>query len=162
MGLTPIIWTSSGDTDFDTDDWKIPANQANGTSSFASWQQIVSLANNLTTGFITLEHDLYQQTVDMAVGYILPSALTTDPPFTLQSVIECLHQPRSNSYAELIVKNSTTSTNSTSTTLSGSGNSSSSGETSNKAGSATSKLSAVTSLGNAVGAAVALSAWSWL
>ena len=89
---------------------------------------IVSTAVNLATGFIVLQHDLYQQSVDMAVGYILPDALSHNPAFSvrlllffflfapahnrvsvpqLKSVIECQHQPPSNSYAELFV-NSTT------------------------------------------------------
>lgn len=35
------------------------------------------------TRFIVLEHDLYEQTVDMAMGYTLPAALNYNPPFTV-------------------------------------------------------------------------------
>lgn len=33
--------------------------------------------------FIVLEHDLYEITVDLAVGYTLNAALTHQPPFTV-------------------------------------------------------------------------------
>jgi hypothetical protein len=46
------------------EDWRIPADQANGTSSFAAFEEILELAaTNLTSGFIVLKHDLFQQTV---------------------------------------------------------------------------------------------------
>ncbi|KAG8904138.1 RHO1 GDP-GTP exchange protein 2, partial [Tulasnella sp. 403] len=103
MGLTPIIWTGSGANEFDTDDWKIPGGTATGPSSYAAWQKIVGLVSTMDTGFIVLEHDLYQQSVDMAVGYIVPDALAHQPALKLESIIECLHQPASNAYAELFV-----------------------------------------------------------
>ena len=74
MGLTPILWTGSGINEFDTDDWRIPGGTANGTSSFAAFSRILDLASQLTTGFIVLEHDLFLQTVDMAIGYFFPLA----------------------------------------------------------------------------------------
>ncbi|KAG9019184.1 chitin deacetylase [Tulasnella sp. 427] len=114
MGLTPIIWTGIGEKEFDTDDWKIPGGTATGTTSFAAWKDIVSQADTLNTGFIVLEHDLYQQSVDMAVGYIIPDALTHTPAFSMKPIIECLNHPASDAYAELF-KN-TTSTGSSSAT----------------------------------------------
>lgn len=33
--------------------------------------------------FIVLQHDLYEVTVDLAVGYTLNAALTHDPPFSV-------------------------------------------------------------------------------
>jgi hypothetical protein len=38
----------------------------------------------LNTGFIVLEHDLYQQTVDLATGYTIPFALAHQPPFNVR------------------------------------------------------------------------------
>lgn len=46
----------------------------------------------LTSGFIVLEHDLYQQTVDLAVGYFLPQAINSGN-YTLKSIIGCLGLP---------------------------------------------------------------------
>ena len=38
---------------------------------------------NVTFSFIVLQHDLYEVTVDLAVGYTLNAALTHDPPFSV-------------------------------------------------------------------------------
>lgn len=114
MGLTPIIWTGIGDKEFDTDDWRIAGGTATGTTSFAAWKSIVSQADNLNTGFIVLEHDLYQESVDMAVGYIIPDALTHTPAFSMKPIIECLNHPASDAYSELF-KNGTSTGSSTAT-----------------------------------------------
>ncbi|KAG9042850.1 chitin deacetylase [Tulasnella sp. UAMH 9824] len=115
MGLTPVIWTGIGEKEFDTDDWKIPGGTATGTSSFAAWKNIVSQVDQLDTGFIVLEHDLYQQSVDMAVGYFIPDALKHTPAFSMKPIIECLNHPSSDAYAELF-KNETSTGSSTGTT----------------------------------------------
>lgn len=47
---------------------------ANATASLSAFETILDLASNLKTGFIVLEHDLYQVTVDMAVGFFLQLA----------------------------------------------------------------------------------------
>lgn len=39
--------------------------------------------SDLSTGFIVLEHDLYQQAVDLAIGYTIPSAKAHQPPFNV-------------------------------------------------------------------------------
>ena len=52
------------------------------------------------SGFIVLEHDLFEQSVEIATGYILPDALAHKPPFTIQPIIECLHLPLSDAYIE--------------------------------------------------------------
>lgn len=53
------------------------------------------------SGFILLEHDLFQQSVDIATGYILPDALAHQPPFKIEPVISCINQPLNNAYLEL-------------------------------------------------------------
>lgn len=63
------------------------------------------MAPTLSTGFIVLAHDLYQQSVDLAVGYILPDAIaSTNPKFNIMSIIDCLHMPLANAcvYVPLI------------------------------------------------------------
>ncbi|KAF8482268.1 hypothetical protein JB92DRAFT_3036334 [Gautieria morchelliformis] len=86
MGMEPIIWTRNPQTgdQFDTNDWKIPGGEATGQSSYAQFQTILANASMLNTGFIVLEHDLYQQTVDLATGYTIPSALQHNPPFNVR------------------------------------------------------------------------------
>jgi peptidoglycan/xylan/chitin deacetylase (PgdA/CDA1 family) len=100
MGMTPVIWTRAGNIAFDTKDWRIAGGTENGTSSYAAWQQILTNSQKIDTGFISLQHDLYQQSVDMAVGYILPDALSHSPAFTLKPIIECLNQDAGNAYLE--------------------------------------------------------------
>lgn len=92
---------------FDTNDWKIPSGASSGPASYAQFQTILNNAttcayiileiisclpspsfffsSELNTGFIVLEHDLYQQTVDLAVGYTLPYAQSRNPPFRVRS-----------------------------------------------------------------------------
>ncbi|KDQ10476.1 carbohydrate esterase family 4 protein [Botryobasidium botryosum FD-172 SS1] len=98
MDLTTIIWTSTVKGDFDTNDWYIPAGTVSVQQVLASLDSIFTQGLSLSTGFILLEHDLYQQTVDLAVGYTLPSALALG--FNIQPIISCLHQPLANSYIE--------------------------------------------------------------
>ena len=98
MGLTPIIWSSITEngttTNFDTTDWNIPGGEATGESAYSKFETILNTyASDLDTGFIVLAHDLYQQTVDLAVGWVLPSAISSGK-FQLKSIIECLGRPR--------------------------------------------------------------------
>jgi len=61
----------------------------------------MSIVSTMDTGFIVLEHDLFQQSVEVATGYILPDALARNSPkLTLQPVITCLGQPLANAYIE--------------------------------------------------------------
>ncbi|CAE6365041.1 unnamed protein product [Rhizoctonia solani] len=97
MDLTPVIWTG---VEFDTSDWRIPGGTSNGTSSYAAFNKILEKATTIDTGFIVLQHDLYQETVDLAVGYFLPDAMAHQPKFSLSSVSQCLHQPLEDAYVE--------------------------------------------------------------
>lgn len=101
MGMTPIIWTAASATqEFDTEDWHIPSGESVDTV-IQNFDTILSLATSLNTGFIVLSHDLWQQTVDLAVGYILPDALARrNPQYNLMSIIECLHKPLGDAYVE--------------------------------------------------------------
>jgi hypothetical protein len=119
MGLTPILWTSVGEDEFDTNDWRIPGGTATGQSSFDQFNKILGLAANINTGFIVLEHDLYQETVDMAIDYFLPAAFAHNPKFNLKSINQCLGKPLAASYLE--TGGTTTSGNSSTPAASGSG-----------------------------------------
>jgi hypothetical protein len=65
-----------------------------------NWENILGNATTRNTGFIALEHDLFQQSVEVATGYILPDALAHKPPFNIQPVITCLKKPLANAYIE--------------------------------------------------------------
>jgi hypothetical protein len=101
MGLTPVMWTRiSPLATFDTGDFNINAGTISAGQVLLNWQQILGNATTLNTGFIVLEHDLFEQCVDLATGYILPDALAYTPSFKIQPVIECLNKPLSDAYVE--------------------------------------------------------------
>ncbi|KAG6820755.1 hypothetical protein H0H93_012019 [Arthromyces matolae] len=101
MGLTPVIWTRISPTaTFDTDDFDIHGGLTTVDHVLQNWENIIGNATTMDSGFIVLEHDLFQQTVQVATGYILPDALAHQPPFTIQPVISCLNKPMSDAYIE--------------------------------------------------------------
>jgi peptidoglycan/xylan/chitin deacetylase (PgdA/CDA1 family) len=101
MGMTPIIWTTdTSGGNYDTNDWHIPAGTVSASGVINEFGRILADATKLNTGFIVLAHDLYQQSVDLATGYVLPDALARQPPFKLESIITCQHQPLENAYVE--------------------------------------------------------------
>ncbi|KAJ3527959.1 hypothetical protein NMY22_g9595 [Coprinellus aureogranulatus] len=101
MGLTPVIWTRNSPTStFDTDDFNIHNGVTPVQKVLQNWQNILSSASTLNHGFIVLEHDLFQESVEVATGYILPDALAHNPPFKIRPVVECLGHPLGNAYIE--------------------------------------------------------------
>lgn len=96
MGLTPVMWSG---VEFDTTDWNIPGGRATGVSSLSKFRSILQTAESMNTGFIVLSHDLYQQTVDLAVGYMIPQALD-QAKWNLKSISDCLGWNKGNSYIE--------------------------------------------------------------
>ncbi|KII85859.1 carbohydrate esterase family 4 protein [Plicaturopsis crispa FD-325 SS-3] len=101
MGLTPIIWTRTPSAgQFDTNDWKVAGGIVPGPESFASFQAILGNASLIDTGFIVLQHDLFEITVDLATGYTLNAALTHNPKLTLQPIGQCSKIPTTDLYLE--------------------------------------------------------------
>ncbi|TFK76795.1 hypothetical protein BDN72DRAFT_10241 [Pluteus cervinus] len=101
MGLTPVMWTRiSPLATYDTDDFNIHSGITPVGQVLQNWENILGNATTSSKGFIVLEHDLFQQTVEVATGYILPDALGHQPPFTIQPVITCLGLPLSDAYIE--------------------------------------------------------------
>ncbi|PPQ72315.1 hypothetical protein CVT26_007272 [Gymnopilus dilepis] len=101
MGMVPIMWTNSPNGGkFDTNDWRVAGGQVNGTDSFNTFESILGNATTLDTGFIVLQHDLFEITVDLAIGYTLPAALNHDPKFNLMAIGQCQHFPAGNLYLE--------------------------------------------------------------
>lgn len=101
MGLTPVIWTRlSPVATFDTNDFNIAGGLVSTSQVIQNFDQILGNATQISTGFIVLEHDLFQQSVDVATGYILPEALAHQPSFNLKPVINCLNKPLSDAYIE--------------------------------------------------------------
>lgn len=100
MGLTPIIWTRAQGQTFDTTDWNIPGGTATGESSLGRFEEILNLATQIDNGFIVLEHDLWPQTIDLALGYVLPMATNSSSPYKLKDINSCLSLPPGNAYIE--------------------------------------------------------------
>ncbi|EAU93143.2 chitin deacetylase [Coprinopsis cinerea okayama7 len=101
MGLTPVIWTrTSPVSTFDTDDFNIHNGVTPVSKVLQNWQNILSSAQGLDHGFIVLEHDLFQESVEVATGYILPDALAHNPPFSIQPVVQCLGRSMGDAYIE--------------------------------------------------------------
>jgi hypothetical protein len=62
-------------------DWEVAGGVVTGEQQQATFQAILGNASTIDTGFIVLQHDLFQLTVDLARGFTLDAALTHNPPF---------------------------------------------------------------------------------
>ena len=70
-------------------DWKVAGGVVNGSDSFSTFETILDQASSqLDTGFIVLQHDLFEVTVDLAVGYTLNAALQHSPKFDVRIIIQ--------------------------------------------------------------------------
>ncbi|EUC59077.1 chitin deacetylase [Rhizoctonia solani AG-3 Rhs1AP] len=114
MNLTPVMWTTEGELQYDSNDWRVNDGSQTGPQLLQTFNSLLDRASQLNTGFVSLQHDLYAQTVNMAVGYFLPAGTSHNPPFALQSVNECLKRPLSEAYRETSTGNTTPVGNSTS------------------------------------------------
>ncbi|GAC92536.1 chitin deacetylase [Pseudozyma hubeiensis SY62] len=101
MGLTPIIWTTPpGGQPYDTNDWRIAAGVVSAAEVVYNFESIIKNASSLSTGYIVLAHDLYQQAVDIAVNVVLPAAAQMSPKQNLMPIVQCLKKPSSDAYVE--------------------------------------------------------------
>lgn len=85
---------------FDTGDFNINGGTISSSEVIANWNAIMANSTQIDTGFIVLEHDLFEQTVELATGYILPEALAHQPAFKMMPVITCLNKPLADAYIE--------------------------------------------------------------
>ncbi|KAJ6464613.1 carbohydrate esterase family 4 protein [Mycena vitilis] len=173
MGLVPVIWTRTpAGVSFDTFDWEVAGGTVPGPASFAAFENILGNATTLDTGFCVLEHDLYEITVDLAIGYTLNAALTHQPPFKLEAIGKCSSIPTANMYVEsnanktfpfpsppasMAGGNTSASTSSASDSAAGSGKVSSSGNATTGSSGASSLLTSLPLVGT-----TALVFGSWL
>lgn len=103
MGLTPVMWTRiSPLATYDTDDFDLHSGLTTADHVLQNWDYIKgnATAANMTTGWLSLQHDLFQQTVEIATGYLIPDALKNQPSFNVQPVISCLNKPMADAYVE--------------------------------------------------------------
>ncbi|GAA5876922.1 hypothetical protein JCM8547_006311 [Rhodosporidiobolus lusitaniae] len=120
MGLRPIIWTQYGDQQFDTRDWQIGGGVVSATDVYRNFETfLTSASSHLTTGFIVLAHDLYQQSVDLAVDYYLPNVIN-EGKLKIKTIAQCLGETPEQSYIETN-DNSTTPIQTTATVVGATG-----------------------------------------
>jgi hypothetical protein len=101
MGLTPVMWTRiSALATFDTDDFNIHGGASSVQKVLSNWNTILTNVSSRNDGFITLQHDLFEQAVQTATGYILPDAIAHQPAFGIKPVIQCLHRGVGDAYIE--------------------------------------------------------------
>ncbi|PVF94580.1 hypothetical protein CPB86DRAFT_817863 [Serendipita vermifera] len=106
MNLTPVIWTEVDATHkVDTEDFLVPGGIKKAADTISQFRNTLSLVEtDFGTGIISLEHDLFQETVDLAIGFTLPDALSRPGPdergWTLGNVAQCRGQRPGDSYQE--------------------------------------------------------------
>jgi hypothetical protein len=106
MNLTPVIWTEVDDTHkVDTEDFLVPDGIKSAPDTISQFRNTLSLVEtDFGTGIISLEHDLFQETVDLAIGFTLPDALSRPGPdergWTLGNVAQCRGQRPGDAYQE--------------------------------------------------------------
>jgi peptidoglycan/xylan/chitin deacetylase (PgdA/CDA1 family) len=103
MGLTPVMWTRISPTaTYDTGDFGVTGGKTTVSQVLQNWQNIIANATapEQKSGFIVLEHDLFEQSVEIATGYILPDALARQPRFEIMPVSQCLNLQLSDAYVE--------------------------------------------------------------
>ncbi|KPV73601.1 carbohydrate esterase family 4 protein, partial [Rhodotorula graminis WP1] len=102
MGLRPIIWTTYNNDVFDTRDWQIGGGVVTAPDVYTRFDTFLNQASSsLSSGFIVLAHDLYQQSVDLAVDYILPNVINAGR-LQIKTIASCLGQSLEQSCASLL------------------------------------------------------------
>jgi len=94
MNIVPVLWQ------YDSNDWKVNLDSSKSAELLGDFNKLLDGASSLSTGFVSLQHDLTMQTVDLAVDHLLPAGMSHNPPFNLQPVNQCLKHTLASSYLE--------------------------------------------------------------
>jgi len=86
--------------DISYEDYNIHGGITNVQQVLSNWEGIMEHVDSMQNGFVVLEHDLFQQSVEVATGYILPDALARKPALNITTVNTCLNMPPGNAYIE--------------------------------------------------------------
>jgi len=106
LGFKTVIWTEKP-VEFDTNDWKIPEKTSKPETEISILKNFIAQVPKMDTGFLVLEHDLFPQTVDIAVNSILPAAISAN--LTLKSMASCVNDPTP--YKELLAAGANNTSN---------------------------------------------------
>ncbi|KIM22204.1 carbohydrate esterase family 4 protein [Serendipita vermifera MAFF 305830] len=112
MGMRPVIWTSSmvgvapggSAIQWDSQDWRVHAGTVQPVPNQATFQSVLDSSPQFSNtsspsysathqGVVVLQHDIYVESVNLAIGYTVPYAQSHNPQWKLKTVTEC--QPRS-------------------------------------------------------------------
>jgi len=86
------------DADVSLPDFDIHSGTTTVQQVLSNWMGIMNNVSTRDSGFIVLEHDLFQQTVEVATGYILPDAMARG--LTIEPVYACLKKSIADTYVE--------------------------------------------------------------
>ena len=107
MNLVPALWTSVPDDNgdgvveqWDSNDWRVHGGTVPAVANQANFTKILDRSQNLNTGFIVLQHDIYDESVDLAIGTTIPYALAHNPPYKMEPVQVCQGDPIGSAYVE--------------------------------------------------------------
>lgn len=115
MGMRPVIWTSSmqgvapggSAIQWDSQDWRVHAGTVQPVPNQAAFQSVLDSTGQFATGntstphgVIVLQHDIYVEAVNLAIGYTVPFVLQHQPPFKVKTVTECQNRPLGDAYLE--------------------------------------------------------------
>jgi len=82
MGLFPVIWTRiSPQATFDTDDFNIHSGTTSVYQVLQNWQYILGNVTTMKNGFIVLEHDLFEESVEVRDRLYSARRPRTQPSF---------------------------------------------------------------------------------
>ena len=134
MNLVPALWTSIPDENgdgvveqWDSNDWRVHGGQVPAVANQQAFYTTLNRSQNLNSGFVVLQHDIYAESVDIAIGATIPDNLARNPPFKMESVQVCQGEPIGNAYVETTVEELPKASNSTSNTKSSTATSTSTG-----------------------------------
>jgi hypothetical protein len=80
-----------------------PADQGgiDSVTNQAHFEGVLNSTSNFTDhGVIVLQHDIYVEAVNLAIGYTLPYVLGHNPPFDVKPVMQCQGRPSADMYVE--------------------------------------------------------------
>jgi len=107
MGLVPIIWTNKANPtpgaepiQWDSGDWKVHGGEVLAKPNQDSFEAILAETNTDFTdhGVIALQHDIFVEAVDLAIGYTLPFLKANN--FIMKPVLTCQGRPDQDAYVE--------------------------------------------------------------
>ncbi|KAL1920303.1 uncharacterized protein VTP21DRAFT_1449 [Calcarisporiella thermophila] len=84
LGYKTVIWTEG----FDTQDWQLVSKQITPEQALNNFRQWIPRFQQMASGFIVLEHDLYKESVEVAVNGILP--LARQSQINMMTIPQCL------------------------------------------------------------------------